>query len=449
MPWSPWRPAATAALGDAGRHAPPEGGRPEPQAQQAAASRRSREAAKARLPTCRSSCCRSTTSTATSSRPAGSSGRNVDRLHSIDHKTGKPVDADHRRGRRGVPRHPPRRRRRKGHPNSLTVAAGDLIGASPLLSAAFHDEPTHRGAERARASTPPPWATTSSTRATRSSSGWPTAAASTTATARTTRTPAPTDTFAGADFDYLAANVRYAGTDQTILPPYAIKKVHGAKIGFIGMTLKDTPDIVTASGVAGLEFNDEVRDRQRARAGAQAPGRQRDRGADPPGRHPEQAARGPTRRRQGLRRQPDLRLHLRQGRHPRRRARRSCRSPSNLDPAIDMVVSGHTHQPYVCDVPDPQGQPPPGHLGLVVRPAVHRDQPDLRPPHARHRPQLGRRAPTSRSPATSPATRPQTALIAQLQGAGRARSPARSLGTDHHRRHRHAQRRGRERRSAT
>src|SRR5690242_8927831 len=31
---------------------------------------------------------------------------------------------------------------RKGHPYSLTVAAGDIVGASPLISAAFHDEPT-------------------------------------------------------------------------------------------------------------------------------------------------------------------------------------------------------------------------------------------------------------------------------------------------------------------
>ena len=31
---------------------------------------------------------------------------------------------------------------RRATPDSLTVAAGDLIGASPLLSGAFHDEPT-------------------------------------------------------------------------------------------------------------------------------------------------------------------------------------------------------------------------------------------------------------------------------------------------------------------
>ena len=27
-----------------------------------------------------------------------------------------------------------------------------------------------------------------------------------------------------------------------------------------------------------------------------------------------------------------------------------------LDPAIDMIVSGHTHQPYVCNIKDPAGQ---------------------------------------------------------------------------------------------
>ena len=60
----------------------------------------------------------------------------------------------------------------------------------------------------------------------------------------------PDHRYRGADFDHLAANVKYAGTDQTILPPYTIMNVHGAKIGFIGMTLEDTPDIVTASGAS-------------------------------------------------------------------------------------------------------------------------------------------------------------------------------------------------------
>ena len=73
----------------------------------------------------------------------------------------------------------------------ITVAAGDLIGASPLLSAAFHDEPTIE-AMNAMGLRVSSVGTTSSTRATGSCSACSAAAASTTApTGRTTRTPAP------------------------------------------------------------------------------------------------------------------------------------------------------------------------------------------------------------------------------------------------------------------
>ena len=72
--------------------------------------------------------------------PSGSSGRNVVG-HRIDPETGKPVDVTQDAG--GVAYLATHlAQARKGHPNSLTVAAGDIIGASPLLSAAFHDEPT-------------------------------------------------------------------------------------------------------------------------------------------------------------------------------------------------------------------------------------------------------------------------------------------------------------------
>ena len=50
--------------------------------------------------------------------------------------------AEGARRRRGAARLRARRRRAQGHPNTITVAAGDLIGASPLASAYFLDEPT-------------------------------------------------------------------------------------------------------------------------------------------------------------------------------------------------------------------------------------------------------------------------------------------------------------------
>ena len=57
--------------------------------------------------------------------------------------------------------------------------------------------------------------------------------------------------------------------------------------------------------------------------------------------------------RHDVRREPQLRLHLRQGRHARRDLADPADRGQDLDPAIDMVVSGHTHQPYVCDVEGP------------------------------------------------------------------------------------------------
>jgi 5'-nucleotidase len=62
----------------------------------------------------------------------------------------------------------------------------------------------------------------------------------------------------GADFPKLAANVVAKDTGKHILPPYVIKMVDGLPIGFVGAVLKDTPTIVTPSGVAMLDFLDEA-----------------------------------------------------------------------------------------------------------------------------------------------------------------------------------------------
>ncbi|WP_240035300.1 bifunctional 2',3'-cyclic-nucleotide 2'-phosphodiesterase/3'-nucleotidase [Neobacillus notoginsengisoli] len=64
--------------------------------------------------------------------------------------------------------------------------------------------------------------------------------------------------FEGAGFPYVSANVIDAVTKEPILEPYKILERGGVKIGFIGVTLSDTPSIVTPSGVAGVEFIDEA-----------------------------------------------------------------------------------------------------------------------------------------------------------------------------------------------
>ena len=62
----------------------------------------------------------------------------------------------------------------------------------------------------------------------------------------------------GTKMQYLAANVVYEGTHKTVFPPYAVKHVRGIPVGIIGIVYENTPSIVTASGVEGLEFLDEA-----------------------------------------------------------------------------------------------------------------------------------------------------------------------------------------------
>ncbi len=142
-----------------------------------------------------------------------------------------------------------RKKSRAAGATPLTVAAGDLIGAQPaalggLPRRADHHGDEHDGPRRRRR-----WATTSSTRASTSCCAWRRAAAWPTATVRTAQDSCPAgQTFKGADFPYLGANVFWknkAGHKRaTPFKPYKIFKVDGQKVGFIGMTLEDTDTIV-------------------------------------------------------------------------------------------------------------------------------------------------------------------------------------------------------------
>jgi 5'-nucleotidase len=135
--------------------------------------------------------------------------------------------------------------------NTLVVSAGDLIGASPLLSALFHDEPTIEAMNQIGLDL--------------NAVGNHEFDEGAAELKRMQRGGChPVDGcldgtgFGGAHFRFLAANVVRADTGRTLFKPYAIRKFGGIKVGFIGMTLQGTPDIVSPSGVAGLEFLDEA-----------------------------------------------------------------------------------------------------------------------------------------------------------------------------------------------
>ena len=146
-----------------------------------------------------------------------------------------------------------------------------------------------------------------------------------------------TDEFPGASFQYLSANVVDKVTGKTLFPAYGIKKVEASngrkvKIGIIGEVLQDTPTIVTPSGVAGLDFQSEIDAANRAVTDL---------------------------KRRGVN---TIVLVIHQGGSqtsaPAVVAPNSCQgnlagSPieaiaTGLDPAIGVIVSGHTHQEYRC-----------------------------------------------------------------------------------------------------
>ena len=210
-------------------------------------------------------------------------------------------------------------------PNTLTVAAGDLIGASPLISAAYHDEPTiealnlmgldfaavgnHEFDEGVN-------------ELLRMQNGGCLADDS-----------CPDGEFQGADWQYLTANSFYTESGETVLPPFAIKKVQGIKVGFIGMTLEGTPGVVTPTGVAGLSFADEAQTANKyarilQRAGAEAIVVLMHEG--------------------GAQEAPPTGQHINDIDGCKNLTGPVTQIVPQMSEAIDVVITGHTHNAYNC-----------------------------------------------------------------------------------------------------
>ena len=145
---------------------------------------------------------------------------------------------------------------------NVVVGAGDSIGASPLISSLFFDEPSVETLNRIGLefnSVGNHEFDKGSAELLRLQNGGckMTAGAtdSNSCQGAAAGTPVP---FEGAKFKWRSANVVSTATGKPLLPAYGVKTFNGVKVAFIGMTLKATPSIVTPSGVAGLEFKDEA-----------------------------------------------------------------------------------------------------------------------------------------------------------------------------------------------
>ncbi len=220
------------------------------------------------------------------------------------------------------------------NPLNVVVGAGDFIGASPLVSSLFFDEPSVEVLNRIGVE----FTSVGNHEFDKGAAELKRLQAGGCKLAQGAPDPnsclglgsASPGRYDGAKFQWLAANVVETATGRTLFPPYGIKTFNGVRVAFVGMTLQSTPTIVTPSGVAGLDFRDEA-DTVNAlvpllhkqgieaivvllhQGGVQGAGLADINGCD------------------GDLRGSDL-----------------ARIVARLDDAVDLVVSGHTHAAYNC-----------------------------------------------------------------------------------------------------
>ncbi|HET9908340.1 MAG TPA: bifunctional metallophosphatase/5'-nucleotidase [Anaerolineales bacterium] len=205
--------------------------------------------------------------------------------------------------------------------NTVVVSAGDLIGASPLLSALFHDEPTIEAFNQIGLDF-------NAVGNHEFDEGWRELKRMQEGGCHPVDGCQDGDEFLGASFQFLAANVVRKDNGKTIFPAYKVRSFAGAKVAFIGMTLEGTPLIVTPSGISDLNFLDEA-----ATVNALVP---------------ELKAKGIE--------TIVVLIHEGANQNPITSPFNSCVGVSgpivdivnSFDDEVDVVISGHTHQPYNC-----------------------------------------------------------------------------------------------------
>ncbi|HYF57641.1 MAG TPA: bifunctional metallophosphatase/5'-nucleotidase [Burkholderiaceae bacterium] len=226
------------------------------------------------------------------------------------------------------------RRLRAEVPDAVVVSAGDLVGASPLASALFRDEPTieamnaigidlnavgnhelDRGVDELRRL---------AAGGCRAGDGGPASSCA-----------GPDGRFAGARFPMVAANLLDAA-GRPVFAPSVTRTVGGVTVAFVGAVTRTTPTIVSPAGIAGLRFVDEAEAINREVAALKAA-------------HGVEAFVAVIH--EGGRTAGDWNDPACPG-----ASGEIFRIADRLRPEVDLVVSGHTHQGYHC-VRDAPGNP--------------------------------------------------------------------------------------------
>lgn len=214
--------------------------------------------------------------------------------------------------------------------HSLMLSNGDLIGASGLVSALFFDEPTIEAMNAVGLDI-------STVGNHEFDKGKSEVLRMQNGGCHPTEGCLDGDGFDGARFAFLAANVIDQATGKPLFPPYRVFNFKGNKVAVIGTVLKSTPSIVTPTGVAGLTFLDEA-----ATTNALIP----------------------ELKKQGVR-AIIASIHEGGAETPSSSNYNDCNNLTGailpivaaLDGEVDLVMTGHTHQPYICQLNKADGQP--------------------------------------------------------------------------------------------
>ncbi|WP_034336204.1 bifunctional metallophosphatase/5'-nucleotidase [Deinococcus misasensis] len=214
---------------------------------------------------------------------------------------------------------------RRKNPNTVVVGGGDLIGASPLVSSLLNDEPTIAAMNELRVYT----SVVGNHEFDKGLKELQRMQNGGCDSINPKQACKYSNVFKGANFKYIAANVLDSKTGKPIFPAYKIRTIGGVKVAFVGAVLRETPTIVVPSGVAGLTFADEVESINKAipeirKQGAEAIValvHQGGTSADPFDVIDCKTLQGPI---------VDI--------------------AKKLDPAVDVIMTGHTHRGYQCRI---------------------------------------------------------------------------------------------------